>query len=836
VKCPRIVILIPVLVATVAILSWNGCSPSNELSSTAVPNALPDTRLTGLPPSLLESGFIVHFYWTGSDPDGRVSGFQWKMSDNGSDGISVHDTLTIDPATGDTINPWHFTTATDTTFIVSAEIPGFPGDSSLGDEHQRSFQTHTLFLRTVDTEGGVDPSPAFVSYTATTLLPRIRVNRPDRLSGYLDAQKAPPTVTFGYGGSDPDFEGGSPTQIRYLFKPAWYENHYVRTRVEYNGLVDVLTNFADSSWSQWERYKPEADDRLIVFPNQSIRDENDEQIIYIFALQAQDTAGAVSVDRSYGTSVHNVYISASMTPFLTMTETFLGSRTATGQNTSARIDIAQGQVLEFSWLASAEDYAGVIESYRYGWDLADANDSSDPNWAVLPGNSPQHRRTPKVSFGTGTHTLTVQAWDNSNQMTRFVWVLQVVPVPDYGVQAPVLLVDDVFDQASSGWTSEGGVALDNDIFRDDFWETALGGEGGVVGFIPAADIIDTETDQLSYRDIVNYRVLIWTSRWAQNNYIWSTFKPASSGISQFNWLASYQESVGNLFLVGSRILNEFLEENVRGSDWMVPWIFNSHDTFYDAGSSGNYALGFGTAELPDGTEYYLGPRRYPFETLGVAVLDMVTPKYALYGYPRLGAQQRRASACVGAKGLVLDPHFKSIYMPEGGVVPDTIFANLEIDWEDNSVSHRDNLMRWLWGDSEFFDANITDRSSPWSPQICDGEPCVDPMFRILSRFDWIDDMHDAAGDSNWPYTIFEEEDDLLLKCGEHALITDENDDLITNTTGKITAFIAQKVKENKPTRKGDVVWGFDPYLYNREEISNAIQWVLGEHFGLLMNP
>ena len=232
----------------------SGCT-STDLGGSEIPNALPDTRMTGQPPSLLESGFIVHFYWSGSDPDGKVRGYQWKMSNNGTDGISVHDTLTSDPATGDILNPWHFTTATDSLFLVSADIAGFPGDSDLNIRDQRSFESHTLFIRAVDEEGGVDSTPAFMSFTATTLLPTIRVDRPARILGQSDAQQVPYTITFGYSGGDPDFELGVPTRVRFLFKTAWYQDHYVRTAYEYNRLVDQLVSFSDSSWSPWIHYR-----------------------------------------------------------------------------------------------------------------------------------------------------------------------------------------------------------------------------------------------------------------------------------------------------------------------------------------------------------------------------------------------------------------------------------------------------------------------------------------------------------------------------------------------------------------------------------------------------
>jgi hypothetical protein len=43
---------------------------------------------------LSETEYTVSFFWTGFDPDGSIDGFQWRISDNGEDGVvDVADTL-----------------------------------------------------------------------------------------------------------------------------------------------------------------------------------------------------------------------------------------------------------------------------------------------------------------------------------------------------------------------------------------------------------------------------------------------------------------------------------------------------------------------------------------------------------------------------------------------------------------------------------------------------------------------------------------------------------------------------------------------------------------------
>jgi hypothetical protein len=572
------------------------CSPSTELGGAILPNALPNTFITAETPSPLESSFVMTFHWDAYDPDGAIRGFQWKLSDNGPDGITVEDTLTIDPATGAILHPWHFTTNTDTTLVVSADINGFPPDDELDPYYQRAYQYHTVLVRAIDEEGGIDPSPALVSFTATTILPRIRIDRPARLTNYLDAQAGPPSLVFGYTGNDPDFDQGAPAKIRYLLKPAWLNDHYVRTKYEFDSVVDQLVSFADSGWSDWKSYAADPAARVVRFRPLPSHDVEGRQIIYLFAIQAQDTAGAVSLDRTYSRTVHNVFISEGFTPVLSIRERFLGRRQATGVNSRTRTDIPQGSTVQFQWVASADDYSGLITAYRYGWDLTDPNDVNDQNWAVQPGLSSQHQHSLPVSFNAGTHTLTVQAWDNADQLTRFTWILEIAPVPDPSQRRPLLLVDNVSDQTSHTWLGPGGSPLDNDIYRDAFWDNALAGAGGVQNFSPAEDVVDLEERSLGYRDLIDYNVVLWTTRYVIENFIWDVFKPSPEGEQPYNWLQAYQENVGDVFLAGSRVLNEFVEHK----NWMIPWIFDSLEETMQISNWQTYTfyIGFGSYTLP----------------------------------------------------------------------------------------------------------------------------------------------------------------------------------------------------------------------------------------------
>ena len=811
-------------VSALACFWLTGCQPASEITGTITPNAAPITELTGFPPSLYETTFAVDFRWTGYDRDGRIAGFRWKLSNNWADGISIEDTLTVDPVTGSTINPWHFTTATDTTFFVTADIPNYPNDD---EDYQRSYQPHTLFIAAVDNECAIDESPANVSFTATTLLPRIRVSIPAALVGQNEAGGLPTNVTLQWSGEDHDAETGTPTSVRYLWKEAWLPDEgYVSSAFVYNQHVDELIDFADSLWSPWQPYGAYAAQRRVTFPDQPA----DLDKRYLFAIQARDTAGAVSIDREYGYSVVNVKIVQNRSPRLDIYEQNLGSWDTYFDRSSFQFDIAAGQELSFSWSADAEDYAGTIESYRWGWDVTDPNDDNDPNWSVLPGLSPMHVRTGPQVFQRDVHTLTIQAIDDSGLLVRCKVIFNVVPIPPAEEQDPVLLVDDVEDHNSNRWPDRWGSPQDTDERRDAFWEAVL---DAVPGYHSGLHSIDTYQSRLKYRDLVGYRVVVWTSKWvmAPYNLIADEFRPTSYCYdNRLIWLEAYQELVGNVLFASSRGLNQFLRQR---NNYMTPVIIDSYEETYTDQNGDNFIVGFGTCIRPDGEAYRVGLETYPYKTMGVSMIDWVSPKYRIYGR-RFTGEHERKTQCVGAKGLIIDPDFLTNNIPGGGAFADTISTNSLIDWKDDTIDndrpYYDNLSNpWNHGDTEFYDEDIAGRPTDSRPQICDGDYCVEPMFRIYSRFDWIKQQHILAGDPDWPEGEHSQ-DDLDDFCGEMAL----QNDLETFTNGLTCGFITHKLAPYKPSRRGDVVWGFDPYRFDPQEIGRAIHWVLGEHFGLIV--
>lgn len=825
-----------------------GCGPSTDLTGAPIPNVAPSTRITAQPPSLVETGFLVHFYWSGFDPDGRVVHYQWKISNNGTNGISVQDTLTFDPVTGDTLNPWFDTTATDSVFLVTADLPNFddPQNGPQGTGFPRSFQTHTFWVRAVDDKGAVDPSPAQVSFTATTLLPQVRLTRFVSQSSYTDM---PTQAVFYYNGIDPDFTTGIPTKVRYLWKPTT-----VRSRQEYT--VNQIPSFSDSAWSAWIPYEADDDKRRIKIPDLTVSNT----VYYLLTLQVMDTTGAVSIGRDYGFEVGNYRIAAGLRPSLTLSERYLGYwPSQTGLSGKYTCDIAAKQYLEFTWSADASSYGGEIVSYRYGWNVGDPTDPADPNWALAPGLSPQHKGysgfAPTYEGQTGgTQRLVVQVVDNSNQITRFTFNLGVVPVPDPDDQWPLLLVDDVSDKTSNAWPAPDGTPLNRDEFRDEYWVNVLSGAGGVAGWNPAQDVRDFgETGAvIDYRTAVRYRSLLYTTANVANaafTYIGTNFRPtfqSSSGdVDKYIWLIPYQEDVGNVLMAGVQVLYSYLATGGATYLWEMPIVFQSRE----GSGVGLTQLGtrtvrrsFGSKTLTDGTTYWVGPTRYPFQTAGVSVLDVMTSGDIEYNVTNGILNTRRRVNCVGMKGLAVDPQFKATHFPAGGVFADTIWTEPTLDWQDqnHNPAGQDILryVNYIWGNDEFYNEVIVPRTTLFDIQQgeawgCEGL-CVEPMLRSIARFDWvrIKRLADDPTDT-WPDGYYDDEVwNLPTICGPRALAVGNRSALTNN---RVVGFVANKTAPNKPSQVGDVILGFDPYRFDHDQTRRMVRWILGEHFGLVMS-
>jgi hypothetical protein len=769
-----------VLLLSSALLS--GCGEESAIIGEVSPNSPPTTDVSATPPVLSGSSFEVEFSWVGADFDGEVVGFEWRISNNGQDGIvDVADTLSSKL-------PWSFTALTDSVFIVSAELDSFPSDvadSNQTQQNYRFWQTHTFFVRAVDDKGARDPSPAEVSFTATTLAPSVNITLPSAVSSN-SCRQAAQVMTFGWRGSDPDALGGEPTHVRHLLIPAKQANGNCLTQQQFEEGGWISAD--DPNWSEWVPYDaPDGAGLRVTLPRKDVGER------FLFAVQVRDIAGAVTPTFRWNRNVRHVDISSFIFPTLIVSEPFLGTVTAVDVGTIKPFDITPGQPINFSWIATAEEYAGIIEVYRYGWDVTDPKNPNDENWALPWGNGNAWRRASN-RFDEGTHFFTVQTRDNSGTISRITYILTVVQTPALEDQRPLLFVDD--------WR-EVNRPDPLDIQWDDEWMAMI--DGRVDGFVKSTDVIESsiESQVLTFETLAKYRGVLWFSNPDAFSFFHRVLAPESRLTPRYNWIEVYQAQIGNLFMVGPGVLGITVETNSQG--WVYPLIFDA---------SASSPLGFGTQLSPDGTRANVGLRRWPYTAWCLESVDRVRPAIGrVFGEHDRTGVQIRSKNCDGLYLAELTDEFRNSY--PAAVEPPFSVRNLEPDVERQVQNPLYRVTA-----EEFYNFNGTSRTVNLFPRNCQTS-----MFRWVARRDyeeWYEERN--PGEDIEPIVENDSLNCLPIQRGS------------TPFNLAPTAIASSVYSEAKRVRGSqDFVWGFHPLSFQTDDVQAAVHWIFGDNWELDVN-
>lgn len=744
-----------------------GCGSESQLAGTPVPNSAPNTEVTGTPPVLGQTTFKVEFFWKGSDDDGQVVGFEWRISNNGADGVvDPPDTLAADL-------PWTFTAATDSVFTVSADIDSF--DVDVSDPNQdpstyRFWQTHTFFIRSVDDEGARDPSPANVSFTATTIAPNIRIDLPEPRASVTCVSSAK-VLTFGWVSEDPDSIEGDPEAVRYLLMP-------VRTdpddgciiQIEYESANPALIQNDNPLWSDWIPYEAASDSgRIVTLPRQEANNR------YLFAVQARDLAGAVTPTFEWNRNVRHVETSNGKFPVLELCEKFLGCNQFVGRNGLKSFEIVSGQPLEFSWTGDAAEYAGIIEAFRYGWNVLDPDDEDDPGWQVEWGSGPNWTRALTRSFAQGSPNFVVQCRDNSGTISRATIQFQVIQAPPRVEQRNLLLIDDVALESSP----------DLEALWDNSWNEIVSGR--VQGFQPS-DILDAidQAKRISFATISEYKSVIWFINTSESSFFHTRFAPQGRTEPRYNWLEIYQAQVGNLLICGPGAAITSLERPSTGSDWVFPLYFNV---------SALPPLGFGTVLRGDGTRVNVGISRWPYSAWCMEALDTMRPALGQV-FGETPGNAFRSKKCDSMARAIVAEEFRAKF-------PDSVGS---VDDLEPNMPRTNFDSRYKFEFEEFYNANTTRRNTAISVR-----DCQTPMFNMETRR--------AAG---WV-------PDADLVC----LPSESEASALEGTT---VGLVSSKYSETKQlVGSSDFIWGFHPLGFDLGRVTSTVLWIMGSNWQIDVN-
>ena len=746
------------LLALIAALALPACGDDSYLG-TPVPNAPPQTRVTGTPPALEQTSFSVRFFWTGSDPDGRVHHYQWRISNNGRDGkVDYPDTLAL---------AWHRTNATDSTFVVLADIDSL--DADVSDPRQnpstyRAWQTHTFFIRAVDDAGLADPTPATVSFTATTLTPTVDIDIPLRRTS-SSCESAARVFTFGWTGHDPDAIDDKPVAVRYLLMevPACY------TRVQFE-RERPLESVPDERWSAWIPYGAAQDSgRTVTLPRQEL------QRAFFFAVQAKDVAGAVTPTLEWGVNVRHVLVADGTHPLLRVTERFLGTFEFSSPGSVRAFDIVSGQPLEFSWTADASTYAGIIEAYRYGFEVVDYTDPNDPGWALPWGATAIHRRAGPRSFALGSPTSWSRCGTIPGTISRGIFQFDVIQIARRDLQRDLLLVED--------WP-RGNTSTERqlDADWDQRWNQLL--LGRVTGFDPAVDVLDTHDEPIDVHvppaEPIQVGHLL-RQGWQRQHAV---PRPAGSDLAttvpRYNWFEVYQAQVGNVLVCGPRSMFSAIEYDPPA--WLLPIPFNNPE-------AGN--RGFGTTTGVDGGTFNRGTLRYPYTGWCLEAIDSIRPPFGLVFGEQAGNAVVRNRECDSIARAAVDADFLGRYPSAGGEVVD-------LRPSAERTTRFDQLKGYYqFEHEEFYNANTTGRGISLNLRSCQTT-----MYRLRARRD---------------EGLISKPDSTCVPLGRSRSILD----------GVPIAIVSSTYSDTKPlTGSEDFLWGFHPLAFELGDVRRALLWII----------
>jgi hypothetical protein len=528
-----------------------GCA-SEQFVGTTTSNTPPEVWLATAPPEGSTVHYQVHMFWGGFDEDGKISHFEYTITDNGAGAFAPADT------TGD--DKWHRTEAGDSVFIVTAD--------SLLDSTRVDFEemapyefvrSHTFFVRAVD-DNGAKSKPAYRSFTARTLSPTIQIDVP-RAPG-VGLAIVPPLITFHWTGRDYVDTKDNPQ-----------DPHSVRTIIintirfgsdDELALTYIRENPDAPEWTDWTPWDAPGDSGRFWQPAIPLPIGR-----YLFAVQARDEAGAVSPVFDRETNVRWIRVDDRTTgPVLTVRNEFMRFPVKTSSSTTppAILNVPAGLELRFDWDADASSYGGVVAGYRYGWDIEDLTNDDQWDISYTPFIGPT-AKSPVRKLFYGVHTFHIETRDNNGFVTRAPITINVVPLT---MDRAVLVIDDWNEGPNSSFgTSRGAVPSDKE--HDEFWDEVL---QDAADYQPGRDTYPPhgELRAVPLELLLRYKAIIWNAREdATKPGLYGAF---ISKVLQFNSrepniIKMYLNVGGKVLICGDHTLSSLLDKTVFPD--LPPW-------------------------------------------------------------------------------------------------------------------------------------------------------------------------------------------------------------------------------------------------------------------------
>jgi len=608
------IVHIAVIVSLLAAVAWLGCT-TTEKEGDRVENQPPRVWLSSAPPEGTTEKYTVHMFWGGWDPDGEIAYYEFAITDNGDGPFDPADTVGAEN--------WHQVVGNDSVFTFSADQLADTNTTSTISAFTRS---HTFFVRAIDEEGLTSLEPAYRSFTALTLSPRVIIDVP-RKNG-LNPALLPPITTFRWTATDfvtDMLTTQDPESTQWALVDTRNFNEDWRATVDYLRKVpEVLDAFgktpedSDNEWYPWAWYRaPEDSGKFWTTPPLEFGP-------YIFAMRAKDEAGAITPVLDENENVRRVRVSTRSTgPVFVVINEFMGGVTTSVCNTPIVIlDVPAGVPLTFEWEADATSYGGIVSGYRYGWDIADLSDPTQWETDYTPFTATR-ATAPARQFFFGTHAFTVEVIDNSGFCSRVEVKVNIV---QFTMERNLLVLDDFPADKSfqAGWGNpSGNGVLPDDQEHDDFWLDMV---DNVQGFVPGSDMIEVNGDDpVKLEQVASYKSLIWsvfvdvgTSQDLPLLYQYVQYRqknpPPSQSITgkrEPNLVALFMAAGGHVLLTGRHTLTNSISRTfASGSRYPFMFLFDQEKN---------------QDELRTYQDFPLGDKSFAYQALCLETLDFAIP-------------------------------------------------------------------------------------------------------------------------------------------------------------------------------------------------------------------
>jgi hypothetical protein len=200
-----------------------------------------------------------------------------------------------------------------------------------------------------------------------------------------------------------------PAEVRWILLPV--------TGSDFAGALDYIRTTPDApEWSAWTAYSPPGAGTSWTTPPMDLGN-------YMFAVQGRDASGVPETEFDLARNARRVRVSNRSTgPMLTVDGDLIDPIVTATTATPVVEVTADGSIPAiFCWSADASAYGLTVTGYRYGWDVIDPEDDSDPGWTsgFVPFSQPvecSNALDPTV----GTHTFTVEVIDYDGFKSRVV--------------------------------------------------------------------------------------------------------------------------------------------------------------------------------------------------------------------------------------------------------------------------------------------------------------------------------------------------------------------------------------------------------------------------------